>query len=176
MSNWNVQYWKWFTATLHQLVFINIKLLYLKFSKVFVETQIMPHYVFWKLSPSPNRQGDLCGLEVREVLVNRWRKWWKWKHQINEILLVHVHDDVIKWKHFPRHWPFVRRMHLSPVDSPYKGQYRRALMFSLIYAGTNGWANNLDAGDLRCHRVHYDVTVRFIKNENWFPKLSWQIQ
>ena len=21
------------------------------------------------------------------------------------------HDDVIKWKHFPRYWPFVRRIH-----------------------------------------------------------------
>ena len=23
------------------------------------------------------------------------------------------HDDVIKWKHFPRHWPFVRGIHRS---------------------------------------------------------------
>ena len=28
------------------------------------------------------------------------------------------HDDVIKWKHFPRYWPFVRGMHRSPVNSP----------------------------------------------------------
>ena len=25
------------------------------------------------------------------------------------------HDDVIKWKHFPRYWLFVRRIHRSPV-------------------------------------------------------------
>ena len=31
------------------------------------------------------------------------------------------HDDVIKWKHFPRYWPFVRGIHRSPVNSPYKG-------------------------------------------------------
>ena len=42
------------------------------------------------------------------------------------------HDDVIKWKHFPRYWPFVRGIHRSPVNSPHKGQWRRALMFSLI--------------------------------------------
>ena len=24
-----------------------------------------------------------------------------------------VHDDVIKWKHFPRNWPFVRGIHRS---------------------------------------------------------------
>ena len=23
------------------------------------------------------------------------------------------HDDVIKWKHFPRYWPFVRGIHRS---------------------------------------------------------------
>ena len=36
------------------------------------------------------------------------------------------HDDVIKWKHFPRYWPFVRGIHRSPVNSPHKGQWRRA--------------------------------------------------
>ena len=32
-------------------------------------------------------------------------------------------------------------------------------MFSSICAWTNDWANNLDAGDLRRHRAHYDVTA-----------------
>ena len=45
-----------------------------------------------------------------------------------------VHDDVIKWKHFPRYWPFVRGIHRSSVNSPHKGQWRGALMFSLICA------------------------------------------
>ena len=44
------------------------------------------------------------------------------------------HDDVIKCKHFPRYWPFVWGIHLSPVISPHKGQWRGALMFSLICA------------------------------------------
>ena len=39
------------------------------------------------------------------------------------------HDDVIKWKHFPRYWPFVRGIHRSPVNSPHKGQWRGALMY-----------------------------------------------
>ena len=39
------------------------------------------------------------------------------------------HDDVIKWKHFPRYWPFVRGIHRWLVNSPYKGQWRGALMF-----------------------------------------------
>ena len=70
-----------------------------------------------------------------------------------------IHDDVIKWKHFPRYWPFVREIHRSPVNSPHKGQWRGALMFSLIYTQINGWVNNGEVGDLRRHRAHYDVTV-----------------
>ena len=60
---------------------------------------------------------------------------------------------------FPCHWPFVRGIHRSPVNSPHKGLWRGALMFSLICAWTNGWVNNLVAGDLRRHRAHYDVIV-----------------
>ena len=48
-----------------------------------------------------------------------------------------THDDVIKWKYFPRYWPFVRGTHRSPVDSPHKGQSHRALMFSLICGWTS---------------------------------------
>ena len=47
----------------------------------------------------------------------------------------------------------------SPVNSPHKGQWRRALMFSLICAWINGWLNNREAGDLRRNRAHYDVII-----------------
>ena len=47
----------------------------------------------------------------------------------------------------------------SPVNSPQKGQWRGALMFSVICAWINAWVNNLEAGDLRRHRAHYDVIV-----------------
>ena len=70
-----------------------------------------------------------------------------------------LHDDVIKWKHFPRYWPFVRGIHRSPVNSQHKGQWRGALMFSLICTWINGWVNNGEAGDLRRHRGHHDVNV-----------------
>ena len=73
------------------------------------------------------------------------------------------HDDVIKWKHFPRYWTSVRGTHRSPVNSPHKGQWRRALVFSLICAWTNFWVNTRDAGDLRCYRSHNDVTVMIFR-------------
>ena len=47
-------------------------------------------------------------------------------------------------KHFPRYWPLVRDIHRSPVNAPHKGQWRGALMFSLIWVWINGWINNGD--------------------------------
>ena len=70
-----------------------------------------------------------------------------------------LHDDVIKWKHFPRYWPFVRGIHRSPVNSPHKGQWRGALIVSLFCDCINSWVNNRVAGDLRRHRAHYDAIV-----------------
>ena len=46
-----------------------------------------------------------------------------------------------------------------PVNSPHKGQWRGALMFTLICARMYGWVNNREAGDLRRYRAHYDVIV-----------------
>ena len=46
-----------------------------------------------------------------------------------------------------------------PVNSPHKGQWRGALMFSLIWAWINDWINNREAGDLRRNRAHYDVII-----------------
>ena len=93
--------------------------------------------------------------------------WWLWVEAVNSCALPSAafHDDVIKWQHFPRYWPFVRGIHRSPVNSPRKGQWRGALMFSLICARINGWVNNRKAGDLRRHRAHYDVTVMSL---DWF--------
>ena len=70
-----------------------------------------------------------------------------------------MHNDVIEWKYFPRYWPFVRGIQRWPVNSPHKGQWLRALMFSLICTWINGWVNNPEAGDLRRHQAHYDVIV-----------------
>ena len=47
----------------------------------------------------------------------------------------------------------------GPRWIPRKGQWRGALMFSLICARINGWVNNREADDLRRLRAHYDVIV-----------------
>ena len=84
----------------------------------------------------------------------------QWTHKIHPIArpscrnTLNIHDDVFKWKHFPRYWPFVRGIPRS--------LWHGALMFSLICAWINGWVNNREADDLRRHRAHYDVTAMCI--------------
>ena len=92
-----------------------------------------------------------------------------------------IHHDVIKWKHFPRYWPFVRGIHRSPVNSLHKGQWRGALMFSMICPRINGWVNNREAGDLRRHRAHYNIIVMFLWAflyplgiHNWYKECQMQ--
>ena len=80
-------------------------------------------------------------------------KWYFRQHSPSK------YDDVIKWRHFPHYWPFVQGIHRSPVNSPHKGQWCGALMFSLICAWINAWVNNREAGDLRSHRAHHDDIV-----------------
>ena len=72
-----------------------------------------------------------------------------------------IHHDVIKWKPFMRYWPFVQEIHRSPMISPHKGQWRGALVFSLICAWINGLVNNCEACDLGHRRAHFDVTVMY---------------
>ena len=91
------------------------------------------------------------------ALVQRLPEWqwnkteiyrWRWSVSIcSKAEKWKCHDDVIKWKHFPRNWPFVRGIHRSPVNSPHKGHWRGALVLSLICVWINGWVNNREAGD-----------------------------
>ena len=77
------------------------------------------------------------------------------------------HDDVNKWKYFPRYWPFVRGIHRSLVKSPHKGQWHGALKFALICTWINGWVINREADDLRRHRAHFDVFVMITRSSIW---------
>ena len=70
----------------------------------------------------------------------------------------------MKLEHFPRYTPFVRGILRSPVNFTQKGQWRGALVFSLICAWIAGWVNNGEAGDFRRHPTHYDVIVMWYDN------------
>ena len=49
------------------------------------------------------------------------------------------------------------------MNSPHKGQWRGALVFSFICHWIDGGVNNREAGDLRHHRTHYYVSVDWAK-------------
>ena len=65
---------------------------------------------------------------------------------------IETHDDVIRWKHFPRNWPFVREFTKKASD---------AELWCFLWSAPwiNGWVNNFEAGDLRRHCAHYEVIV-----------------
>ena len=73
--------------------------------------------------------------------------------------LMCIHDDIIKWKHFPRYWPFVRGIHRSRWIHHTKASDAELWFFSLISSWKNCWLNNGKAGDLKRHHAHYDGIV-----------------
>ena len=109
----------------------------------------------WNLSNTYDTNGikyhkqlyDLINLRhkiLRRIKHTIWQMWVWGDHEPHTtgLFISKIHYDVIRWTHFPRSWPFVRGIHRS-----HKGQWRGALVFSLICAWTNGWAKNRDADD-----------------------------
>ena len=82
-------------------------------------------------------------------LVNQLDKWNAHIH-----MMTSLNGTISVWLAL-----YMRGIHRSPVDSSHKGQWHGALMLPLISAWTRGWADNRDAGDLRRHCAHYDVTI-----------------
>ena len=84
-------------------------------------------------------------------ILSKISHWIEWKQVINRS----THDDVIKWKHLPRHWPFVWGIHRFRTQRP----MTRSFEVFLICVWINDWVNNREAGDLRRRRAHDDVIV-----------------
>ena len=76
-----------------------------------------------------------------------------------------THDDVIKWKHFPRYWPF------SLVNSPHKASDAELWCFLWSASWINGGVNNREAGDLGRHLAHHDITV--MQCMQFFRECQW---
>ena len=102
------------------------------FHACFCNTQVHANTWYKDLSVSAWN----CIFFMSVVLMTAW-----WHHQMEAFLC---------------YWPFVWGIHQWQA---HKGQWCRALMFSLICTWTKSWAKNQDMGDLRCHCAHYDVTV-----------------
>ena len=103
----------------------------------------------------------------RTTLYHKVRYWFQYWYILSciRLCLIHTQVDVIRRKHFLHHQ--------SLVNSPHKGQWHRALVFSLICACTNGWVNSRNASDFRCHRAHYDVTVMSWPHHKMCQESDW---
>ena len=91
------------------------------------------------------------------------------------ILKLIDHDDVIKCKHFPRYWPFVRGIHRSPVNSLHKGQWGGVLMFKQSW----GWRFETPSRSLSRHcNVHGygNGSLTHWAETKWLPISWWHIQ
>ena len=67
------------------------------------------------------------------------------------------HDDVIKWKHFPHYWPFVRGIPGHRWIPHTKASDAELWCFDLRL---NKWLSKQSGGwNLRRHHAHYDVIV-----------------
>ena len=90
----------------------------------------------------------ISGYMIKEVHGSTARK--------HSLSLVPIYQQ--ERKYFPRHWPFMRGIHRSPVNCPRKAQWRGALIFSLICSLNKrlskqrwGWWLETPLRSLWCH-------------------------
>ena len=106
---------------------------------------ISPHHCLYNILP----------VAVR-MLPGSWTPWWRHQMETLSALLA-----------------FVLWIQRSPVNSPHKGQWRGALLFSLICSWINGWVNNGEAGDFRRHSAHYDVITMQVVCDSYIQYMPW---
>ena len=91
------------------------------YAKLFHWTCVIAN-IHFSLSGGIIRPSTICTADKYMRSRWTWRMYTIWYSR-------QLHDDVIKWNHWPSYWPFVRGIHWSLVNSLYKGQWRGALMF-----------------------------------------------
>ena len=94
----------------------------------------------WCVHNNYNLETLAKSLEFSDAVLDAWIPFSRYPNLFCFIFICEwysIHDDVIKWEHFPRYWPFEQGIHRSPVNSLHKGQW----LFSLICAWTNGRVN-----------------------------------
>ena len=67
------------------------------------------------------------------------------------------HDDVIKFKQFPRYWPFVRGIHRGHVNSPHNWPVTRKMSpFDDVIMQISIWSM------VWCIRIHYYLITKLL--------------
>ena len=111
----------------------------------------------WRLkSREPyERQGMTITREIAHDLMVRADGARNTRPGDDPVLMKYFHDDVIKWKHFPRHWPFVREF-TGPGEFPAQRPVTRS--FDVFF-------------DLRLNKRLSDEQPRGW----WFETPSWSL-
>ena len=97
------------------------------------------------------------------------------QHKYCNDYLQNWHDDVIKWKHFPCYWPFVRGIHRSPVFHVF---FDLRLNKPLSKQSWGWWFETLSRPLWRhCNRPYFGLALktppRMISPSCWFRRCLW---
>ena len=117
------------------------------------------------------------------IICTAWRQKYTSEIHLSTVKSWFFFDDVIKWKHFPRYWPFVRGIHRSPVNSPHKGTRSFDIFLDLrlnkrFGKQRWGWWFETSSHPLWRHCNAY-ISLAFIiegyrpKNFNKGPRKTW---
>ena len=119
------------------------------------------------LGGSEAANGTLYSLSTHIIQLEQTKLLTDWKLLFSHVTAFPLHT---RWRH--------QMETFSALLALCAGQWRRALMFSLICVWINDWVKNREAGDLRRHRGHYDVTVmcsqQKITSTHWPSDAIWQ--
>ena len=100
---------------------------------------------------------------------NHWKKRIRsWRHLRRHLTKQYHFKKIVKttwWRHQMEAFSALLAICAGnspvPANSPHKGQWRGALMFSVICVWINGLVNNRKAVYLRRYRAHYDITLMY---------------
>ena len=127
------------------------------------------HLLLWG-----NTNGDMdknCRSQATDVIWSR--SWCKNIFSVSDFSEPYWHQEAsTRWRHqmetFSALLALCAGKSLVTGEFPSQRSVTRAFMFSMIGAWINGWVHKREAGYLRRHRAHYDVTLMAF----WLP-LKW---
>ena len=85
--------------------------------------------------------------------------------RVNVLSSYKTHDDVIKWKHFPRYWPFVWGIHRSPVTRSFDVCFDLRLNKRFSKQSWGWW--------LETPLWRHCNVLRPLQNALWYSSLPW---
>ena len=99
------------------------------------------------------------------LLMDQTTRWCHYKDMLTA-LMAFCEGNPLGTGGFPSQW----------VNAPRKDQWRGALLISLMCASTTGWTNSQDAGDLKRHDAHCDVTVMSKRIFGFYLKVNCSVR